>query len=300
MSDLCVLYVALTRATNSLDVFVEGISGKDENPAGIRSLVLQTVDADRQGNGIEPLFAYEDKEWRDSIEEKKKDVRPTIEVAASKIAASQKMHPLRWNRMSPSSLEGGKDRSLSEILSVSSQSGRERGSLIHKFCEAVGWTDRNEIPSRETLMQAARAMGWKDEDSAREVDWFLQTIRGPVSVVLERGRYPADLEVKIRREWSFATPIVDKGGVTTLLTGAVDRLVTISRNGKVERAEILDFKTDLVGDRGSTAFSERVAHYRPQIDAYRNAVATAFQIPVDAVAGTLVMLDAADFEPLAP
>lgn len=294
MSDLCVLYVAMTRAMNSLDVFIEGIKGEDENPSGIRSLVLQTAKADRQGKGVEELFSFEDAGWRETIKDKKKDARPILELPARKCVGLRSMHPLRWNRKSPSSFEGGKSRPLSETLTLSSQAGRERGSLIHKYCELVGWTDRGEIPSREVLMQTARSMGWDEGVAVREADWFLKTISGPVSAVLERGRYPGDLDVKIRREWSFATPIVEPNGATTLLTGAVDRLVTISRGGRVERAEILDFKTDHTGGPDSPAFAERIDHYRPQIEAYRHAVAQVFQLPIELISGTLVMLDACD------
>jgi ATP-dependent exoDNAse (exonuclease V) beta subunit len=292
MSDLCVLYVAMTRATNSLDVFIEGMKGEDEAPTGIRSLVMQTVNTDRQGVGVETVHSYEDPAWQTSVVAKKSESRPVVEIVAGQIANSQSMHPLRWNRKSPSSLEGGDSKSLSELLSMSSQAGRERGSLIHKFCESVGWSDRGEVPSRSDLIQIAGSMGWDAQAAAQESDWFLKTISGPIGVVFERRGYPADLEVKVRREWSFATPFVHDHGAKILLTGAVDRLVTLSRNGKIERAEILDFKTDQTGGPESSDFKERINHYKPQIEAYRNAVAQIFKITKESVGASLVMLEA--------
>jgi hypothetical protein len=56
---------------------------------------------------------------------------------------------------------------------------------------------------------------------------------------------------------------------------------------------VIDFKTDVIDAGDRRTLQARTAHYRPQIDAYRRAVAAMYDLPQDAVEGHLVFLEPA-------
>ncbi|MDR0787482.1 MAG: PD-(D/E)XK nuclease family protein [Gemmatimonadota bacterium] len=61
--------------------------------------------------------------------------------------------------------------------------------------------------------------------------------------------------------------------------------------GGERAAEVLDYKT---GDTGE--ISDRVEEYRPQMEAYREAIATMFDIPVNCCEATLLFVDSGRVE----
>lgn len=75
-----------------------------------------------------------------------------------------------------------------------------------------------------------------------------------------------------------------------LLQGFIDRLVILEEGGRVLGAEILDFKTDLLDGSDPRAVEEKVAFYRPQMEAYRTAVSGRFDLPPSAVPARLLFL----------
>ena len=64
-----------------------------------------------------------------------------------------------------------------------------------------------------------------------------------------------------------------------LWRGTIDRLVWVRQAGQLQAADIVDFKTDQVQHRDGTLLQERVAHYRPQLEAYRRAISKMTRLP---------------------
>jgi ATP-dependent exoDNAse (exonuclease V) beta subunit len=88
----------------------------------------------------------------------------------------------------------------------------------------------------------------------------------------ERGGRPVVL-----REWAFA---VDGDRAGAALHGRIDRLVVgIDEAGRPIWAEIIDYKVQLVPSGEAAAAEE----HRPQMDAYREAVAAMFKLDAQAV-----------------
>jgi hypothetical protein len=65
----------------------------------------------------------------------------------------------------------------------------------------------------------------------------------------------------------------------------LDRLVWYRAADGQPGAEVIDFKTD---DVPAAAVPTRAGHYRPQLEAYRLAVARFGRIPIDHIALTLL------------
>ena len=110
-----------------------------------------------------------------------------------------------------------------------------------------------------------------------------------IAEALSRAHYekavPSASPGRVERELPFLFRIPDG-----ILQGYVDRLVLLEEGGRVVAAEVLDFKTDLLDGSDTGAVEKKVAFYRPQIDAYRTAVAGRFGLDPSAVSGKLLFL----------
>ena len=83
-------------------------------------------------------------------------------------------------------------------------------------------------------------------------------------------RWSGVKKLEVWREKSFAV-VWEKDGKRKVLTGTFDRVI-VGRDGKGKAvwAEVVDFKTDrLDGEKERT---ERAEYYRPQLEAYAEAV----------------------------
>ena len=58
-----------------------------------------------------------------------------------------------------------------------------------------------------------------------------------------------------------------------ILRGAIDRMVVLYDVDRPIAADVLDYKTDTVAADDEDALAARVEEYRPQLEAYRRAVA---------------------------
>ncbi len=178
-------------------------------------------------------------------------------------------------RRSPSELEGGGRRRLGHLLLPGARDARLRGSLVHAWFEAVGWLP-DQAPDRGTLERIRREVAPSLEEDGKLMDRFYGWLEEPeIHAALSRDAYPG--EVRLYRERPF---LIRREGA--LLQGVVDRLVVGSDD--LPQAWILDYKTD----RPRPGL---VAHYRPQLQAYRDAVAQEEGLDPGDVSAALVLLE---------
>ncbi|MCX5693392.1 MAG: PD-(D/E)XK nuclease family protein, partial [Candidatus Omnitrophica bacterium] len=75
------------------------------------------------------------------------------------------------------------------------------------------------------------------------------------------------------------------------VSGTFDRVVVLrDQNGKALKATVLDFKSDEVKD--DAALAELAKQYRPQMEAYRNALSRMLRLPQAKVALGLLFVQA--------
>jgi ATP-dependent exoDNAse (exonuclease V) beta subunit len=214
----------------------------------------------------------------------------------------------RWSRASPSGLEGsGRALPLDELLrpAQAPSVGRHRGSLLHAWFELLEWADR-PLPAEPALLAAAAALGVREDEARAAIPAFQDALaRSAVRARLSSGHYAQrwgdGLTLDVRREWPFAQRTTPEGPATAaprLLVGSMDRVViarerTPTAPGPARHAEVLDFKTDNVDPRNDAdAFARRVEHYRPQILAYRAALARRLALPPERVNAALLFTQA--------
>ena len=189
-------------------------------------------------------------------------------------------------RRSPSDLEGGDRMDLAAFLRMDlTGEARLRGTVVHAWCQEVEWMEEG-LPGDEALRAtAARAAPGL---SAKRVDAWISEFRAwmdapAIHGALSRVAYPPG--ARVERELPFLHRQAEG-----LLQGYMDRLVLVEKRGRVTEAEVLDFKTDALDPSDGGALAARMEHYRPQIDAYREAVAARYHLNLGQVTGTLLFL----------
>jgi ATP-dependent exoDNAse (exonuclease V) beta subunit len=139
----------------------------------------------------------------------------------------------------------------------------------------VEWQE-GKSPEAERWVEEAPELWWGMEEKevrqeAEEV--AVQMKKGMEWVFRKKDwekRWSDVVNLEVWREKSFAV-VWEREGEREVLTGTFDRVV-VGRDGKGKAvgAEVVDFKTDrLDGDKEK---KERAEYYRPQLEAYAEAV----------------------------
>ncbi|HUY36609.1 MAG TPA: UvrD-helicase domain-containing protein [Pirellulales bacterium] len=326
---LCVLYVALTRAIHALHMIVAPSSDNEKTlPAKYSGILRAALTDGQKAEASTVLYEAGDARWHRSVGNPLRGV-PGISVGNAlrgvpeggpgsvvpgsaeqpavlevKLAAAGERRARMLERQSPSGLEGGTLVDLKQRLRLDTSTALLRGTMIHACFEQIEWLD-DGAPSDEALAEASLAAGASRADVAGWLPQFREMLARPaIRAALSRHAYQGgaawkgkgeilkalsggDYSLNVRREQRFAIRDGD-----AILTGALDRLVVAERDGRPLAADLVDFKTDLVDDDSREGLKAIVAHYRPQIEAYRRAVARCTGLPPDRISARLVFVGA--------
>jgi ATP-dependent exoDNAse (exonuclease V) beta subunit len=190
-------------------------------------------------------------------------------------------------RRTPSQLEASTRIDLAERLRLDAGGSLERGSLVHAWCQEVGWIEEG-LPDEERLRRIARrvAPAFGGAEVTALVERFRDWMAVPtIMAALSRASYPA--ATRIEREIRF----VHRDG-DTIVEGIIDRLLLWEEGGRVVGAEVLDYKTDAVTVEDSAGLEARTEVYRGQLSAYRTAVSRLYHLPPGEIGAKLLFLNA--------
>ncbi len=275
---LSTLYVALTRARRGLFAVcappsAKGATSPPNSFAGIlRAAWCSSLDASGPG----AVYAA----GKRSALVAEKPAAPTAAATAAAPIALDPPSGRRATRAASASEREAPTATSGPLVSAASVEARARGIAIHGMLETVGWS-ADGLPSLEELAAAgrralARALARADRGwLAEQARWLLGRLGQPAIAAVFGG----GANDRLHREWTFAR-LAGEG----VERGAIDRLVL--RGEPVRGATIIDFKTDRGGD-----VEGLVATYRPQVEAYRVAVAERFGLAPTAVEARLVFLE---------
>jgi ATP-dependent exoDNAse (exonuclease V) beta subunit len=322
---LCVLYVAMTRAAHALHMIVADPAlprlGSKSSAALVRSALAPGAKFDEL-----PAVVFEigERNWHGRAEGHAEG--PIVAGAAPSESVSRNVDsintdavdaaplvvPMRaaersrgFERRNPSQLAGGAHRSLGDVLRSPNKVATSRGSLQHAWYESIEWLDDvsdNGGPIDDAALRGIAERGtFVGLDVEAELRAFHASLEKPairdllsyrIYLTAESLGLPAAVcaeltsapcELQLAREWGF---LLEEQAV--LLPGAIDRLVVWRRGGRALWADVIDFKTNPVDD--DAAEDKLVAHYRPQLDAYRRAVSRAFDLPLERVSARLALV----------
>ncbi|HID23475.1 MAG TPA: hypothetical protein EYP14_13905, partial [Planctomycetaceae bacterium] len=173
---------------------------------------------------------------------------------------------------------------------------------LHAWLELIEWIEDGE-PDDGQLRQTAARIDCRVADLEGEIEAFRKILRQPrVRETLSRRSYRPvhrsgipeplatelsahELEPTVYRELPFA---LRQGA--ELVHGIIDRVVVLRTGDRAVAADVIDFKSDKVAEKGAYTVDEAVEHYASQLRVYREAVSRLFRLPVDRVATRLLFL----------
>lgn len=259
---LCLLYVAMTRAKNTLTMLLSPPpkSGNYSANTYASLLVSQLAPNAEIANGA-TLFecglpgdlgpaTKSEKRKRRKVGKRRPQANPTREETAR---ASHKATNLNQTRR----------RAL------------HLGSLIHHLLEQSHWQAsspaialellHSDFPREKSLHQEAVSIVCHAFDQSEFADLFDET-----ATRKRLGCKKSD-ELTLEVEVPILTQVSDQK-----FHGVIDRMVLIKAGGKIISAELIDFKTDSAAKNAS----DLIESYREQMDRYRQAVHNGWGIPL--------------------
>jgi len=304
---LSLLYVAVTRAKRAVHLMVSASSADPGSGAhsfsrlALAGLGLEGAD----GAEGDVLLERGSAGWhRGPGREEEPGGEAAGERGRGEEAARLRIDPGRsagrmLRHRTPSDLAEGVRR-LGDVLRPDrGEPARVRGDVVHRWLEEVPWIEDGLPGDGELRRIAARAAPSLEED---EVDELMSAFRGWLragevrralsrEAAVERARERLEdgaVDVSAETEWSFM-----RRADGEVVTGQVDRLVLFRRRGEEApaAAEVLDHKTD-DPEGGEEGLREAAERYRPQLEAYRRAVADLRGVPLDRVRARLLFLPA--------
>ena len=313
---LCLLYVALTRAVHALHLIVPPTAENEKTfPQTFTGVLRSALVAGRKLEPERTAYEHGNRNWfSQTAGDGEHDLLPVAAAEPETLTVrlrESSSAPRQWVQRSPSSLEGAGKVRLRQRLNPAGDAVFARGTLWHAWFEQIEWLDdanaanilddvlvasitdeqlqaialsiEHGMNVGEEIAQFRRVLGQVDirhvlsrkaYDDPRQLGFA-----EPISAELRRSA----IELRVERERRFAVRDAD-----ALLSGAIDRLVLLVRDGRVLAADVLDFKTDLVD--GPDILEKRIDFYRPQIAAYRRAVSRMHALEPDRIVSRLVFV----------
>ncbi len=305
---LCILYVALTRPIHALWCVVAPSSERERNVPSTAAGVLRM--ALTGGGRIEPettVFEHGQADWHGRARAAgilREPAAPAAAAAAEPLAIELAPPPEQarrgLERVSPSGLEGGHHVKLATAMNVEGGPALDRGTLVHAWFEQIEWLD-DGLPDDAQLDRLARrsALGPAAVEQLKR-EFRAAVGRPEVAAALSRAYYEQpgdgtcaacagpDLASPHHRVWRERPFALYEDGA--ILGGTIDRLTVLYDGSRVVGADVLDFKTDALPPGAAAALAARVDHYRPQLDAYRRAVARQFRLDLSRVSARLAFV----------
>ena len=300
---LCLFYVALTRARHALYLY----ASPNKNPVKQWGSALHSVFANDQ-NSNEPgvmLYRHGTPDWFEKQAPANLSPQPETDTKPSETA------PLRlelrledtllrnpqWiapsQHFKPATLE-----SLVGYWKPDDTAATVIGKLIHRWFEEVRTWIEDFHPDKNQLLSIAASALTKDEmmqlQLEQQVKRFLRYCESPeIRRVFSKQRYqawhqPAPLQLDVTNERRFLVSIDSQ-----LIRGVIDRCVLGWDQGRVVRAEIIDYKTDTrpAGLDVATWLAQRQEHHASQLQIYRKVLCKQFSLHPEMVQVTLVLLN---------
>ncbi len=281
VDELCVLYVALTRARQGLYA-VTSYPGKSAEALDASALVKHQLVGEFKpeggvarvvdGEDVRCLYSHGDWDWfraREGAPEKASPVSPALELRYTAEAGSGR-RPLP--RVLPSSREAGA-RAADGLFSKAARDGRTLGLAVHGLLQRVGWLEGDDIEA--TVREWERSAAVPAEIAGEAAAMCRRLFR--TEAVREAFRKPAG-QALLWREMPYDIVLSGERWVS----GVFDRVILmLDANGRVREATVLDFKSDRVDT--PTQIERRAGEYRPQLELYRDTLCTLLSLPPAAV-----------------
>lgn len=279
VDNLCLLYVAMTRARHRLDLISQHCAPDKYPGKGLASIARAALVPE----GTEPkeetgeLWSHPANvsSWLGSdAKEERGEVSPSPEFSLAPTT-----NPRRLPRRAPSLHAEVDSVNAADLFALSGAAARH-GTLVHKLAEGIDWLENHELTD-EGLKESLKSESPTEEEAERAIAALRSAVERPElkQLLTLEGQTSAE-NLSVLNERNFTLLLEDDQGAEFLANGSIDRLVLAHEGGEVVSAEVIDFKTDGVTEEGVAARSE---HHAAQMKSYRRAVAVMYGLEQEAV-----------------
>tara|TARA_R110002073_G_scaffold149140_1_gene302574 strand:- start:2954 stop:6121 length:3168 start_codon:yes stop_codon:yes gene_type:complete len=280
VDDLCVLYVALTRARHRIDMI---LPAKMPKLCYGQLLLDAFATEDPDDSGL--LWKHPDSAdaWMPSASQSDEVPEPRPEPELKLGAGRGRRHRAR---RTASGQKGSRVRRGADLLQRYGQDARRRGTLVHRLMAQVEWLEAFDLGDDVLLAHL------RDEDpdaSAGAQNEALTLFRDALAMpgiqdLLTRGDSSAE-DLEVRNERNFHESVAGEDG-DALWTGAMDRVVIRRKDGRIVSADIIDHKTD----DPAGGLEPLIEQYRSQMESYRAVLAHQLDLDPDCIRCRLAFL----------
>lgn len=277
LDNLCLLYVAMTRAKKALYIVTRI---QDRNYFNMAALLEQQLSDDEpcrqniSGAGEDLLYATGNSNWFEKEKPAAISIKP--EIKPDKPAAPRKPPRAPLNKIEPSA-EEAVPMKASWLFKAESPEVLSFGSAIHELFREVEWSD-GCVPDA-IIRNWQPAYSYPDIVLRDVKEQFVKVLTEPM--IKKALSKPVGI-VELWREKSFDV-ILDSNWIS----GIFDRVViTRGNDGVPAWAEITDFKSNRTTDH--KMIGKLTAAYRPQINLYRKALARLLNLREDRIEARLL------------
>lgn len=282
--ELSCLYVAMTRAIRRLDIMMQPTK-TSANQISSAALLRATIWGDAEiaankaleaqgdlpgGGELLALFRHEGGVAASQHHASATEAEPDRPVVRFDMAVAEGVAPV-----APSTKDGG---ALADRLTFELTRGvhLQAGEVWHYAFETIEW--RRDESANQSAALAAAKFRLADAERQRLAEQLGECFAKALGGLLSESRYgERGGRPVVLREWPFA---VDGDRAGAAFHGRIDRLVVgVDEAERPIWAEIIDYKVQLV-PAGEAAAAE---DHRPQMDAYRAAVAAMFKLDAETV-----------------
>ncbi|MCY3001431.1 MAG: UvrD-helicase domain-containing protein [Planctomycetota bacterium] len=264
--ELSALYVAMTRARHRLDLVLSPVLNKKNevncSAAGVLRSAFGLDFAELAPASVVHEVEGSSSDW--TLARQKLPDAPPVTHARANFELAPAQRPRELERASPSDLDGEREIGLEKLFQrVGPTPGQRRGTRFHRWLEEIEWLE-SCAATDERLRELAAELDLGSEGLERDLADFRAALARPgLRQLFTKG--PGTLEVWRERRYVRVVG-------ASLQSGSFDRVVVTRENGKAVRAHVIDYKTNKAAgfEGGREALVE---HYRPQLEAYRDAVA---------------------------
>lgn len=269
--DLCVLYVAMTRAKRALYLVTtdQGPNSKAHNHA---ALLKEALGGEPDAAGR--IYNVGDPNWYAAFTYR---VEPFVEMPEAETLAFN----LPADDRAVPSASAEFERDAGDVFSANMQERRKFGSDVHNMFEQIDWEG-----SIDRVIESARV--------ALSVDVVDHVRRCLAEDTIRALFRRPDGNVRLWREQPFEIMLGGKW-----VSGTFDRVVIrLDATDRPMSAEVIDYKTNRI-DRPDRVH-ELTEHYRSQLNVYRDVLQIMLGLPANQVKALLVFTDARQVVEITP
>ncbi len=285
---LCVLYVALTRPIHALHMIVAPSKENEKSIPATAAGVLRAVLTDSaRAEAYTTPYENGNFDWAQhlapgEVQAPPEEPSPLVVRLATREGTAHR----GLESQSPSQLEGGPRVNLVEQLRLDRSAAMDWGTAMHACFEQILWLE-DGVPDDDFLQRRLQTLQLPQTNIAAVVARFRRAMEKPeVRSVLSRSSYEPGFTPKVWNERTFVIRRDD-----TILRGTFDRLVVLLDGETPVGADIIDFKSDSLDASDPGAVEAKKEHYRPQLEAYRSAVAQLYGLADERIATRLVFVE---------